>query len=312
MNKYINLDFVTDKFEDIVLGSTSAIPFISNVDDYNLTVQQYSIPSTLIPIFLMKDRDFRIRYTYGTTTIDFDLIYNILNNSGEYAGKQAIWHYQDLLDILNEALRLGFEAIKLAEPGMDATQPCFVTLDRENDLFVFNSEQNYGNLLKVFFNSNLYNLFGSFESIKQADTYFQILIKDNGNNTTEIFGRPYYSTYQDYQTLKVWSDIKRIVFTTSDIPVASEYTSNTSAGYINIVQDFETEERIFTGEPFVFYPRGEQRWYNLYNNDSISRITVNVLWFDKKNNFYPVRQGPNDYSNIKLRFKNKLSDVISV
>lgn len=310
MNKYINLDFTTDKFEDIILNSRSNAPFINDTQQYNITIQQFSIPSTLIPIFLMQNKQFKIRYTFDDTTVEKPLVYNIVNDSTEYAGKQAIWHYQDFIDILNNALREGFNEIKALKPAMDATEACFITLDRQNDLFVFNAEQNYGNLLKVFFNSNLYNLFGSFQSIKQPDTYFQILIKNNGNNETVINTRSYYSTYQDYKTLKVWTDIKRIVFLTSDIPVSDELTSSSNSGYYNIVQDFTTEERIFTGQPFDYLPKGAQRYYNLYNNDSLYKMSIVMVWFDKQNNFYPIRQGPNDYSTVKLRFKRNSTDII--
>ena len=312
-NKY--LDLTLSDANDFILSQIdydSNQPILEKCSDYDVTVQSFSIPSSLIPILLFKNKNFKIAYQFGATTVVKSLDYSVINYTGQlYKNEQPIFHYHDMLDIINKALADGFADIKLLQPAIDSSTPAFVSHDAEAELCIYNMQTNSGNL-KCYFNDKLYTLFSSFQSIEEkigSETFFNILNKDNGNNTETINGLQYYSTYQNYNTMPIWSDLKKILMITGSIPVNSEYVTAGSSN-IYLLTDFEARERIFDRTNYEYEPNGPQRYYELNSDDSLYSADIKLYWADKKNNIYPIYQSPLDYTNIVLKFRKKQNLII--
>jgi len=312
-NKY--LDLTLSDADDFILSQIdfdSNQPILPKCSDYDVTVQSFSIPSSLIPILLFKNKNFKIGYQFGATIVIKSLDYSVINYTGQlYKNEQPIFHYHDMLDIINKALADGFTDIKALEPSIDASTPAFISHDGEAELCIFNMQRNAG-LLKCYFNENLYTLFSSFQSIEESigsEVFFHILNKDNGNNKTTFNTIDYYSTYQNFKTMPIWSDLKKILMITGNIPVNSEYVTAGSSN-IYLLTDFEAKERIFDRSNYEYEAIGPQRYYELNSDGSLYSADIKLYWSDKKNNIFPLYQSPLDYCNIVLRFRKKQKLII--
>jgi hypothetical protein len=130
-NKY--LDLTLSDADDFILSQIdfdSNQPILPKSSDYDVAVQSFSIPSSLIPILLFKNKNFKIAYEFNSTVVIKSLDYSVINYTGQlYKNEQPIFHYHDLLDIINQALADGFTDIKALEPGIDASTPAFVSHD---------------------------------------------------------------------------------------------------------------------------------------------------------------------------------------
>ena len=281
---------------------------VENPLKYELAVIRFSVPTTVIPIFLWKgDEFFSVKMTYGASEVNQFLTFSPNSNNKLYG--DAIWNYQEFVDIINVALEDAYLALKVLEPLMPPTEAPFITYNPETSLLTWNIEQVYANTTKVFFNENLYLLVPSFQNYDQFISpgvyFFQMLCKDNRNNSTLIKGKNYFSTKQEYPTLFLWSDFQTILFETNLIPVNPEYLDTQDNDTRRVLSDFQPLEGQNDRTTIQYFPAGPLRYYDLTNNNELSDIDLNVLWEDKNGISYPLYLSNDDVLTMKILFKKK-------
>jgi len=115
---------------------------------------------------------------------------------------------------------------------------------------------------------------------------------------------------QEYQTLNTWAALKRLLITTSSIPIISEYTPTNNSGISStfpIISDF-TPQLEFPGQTrsIAYYlPTSQYRLVDLKSSESLFTIDLRIYWVDIYNNIYPLTLSIFQQGSIKLGFFKK-------
>lgn len=184
-----------------------------------------------------------------------------------------------------------------------------------------------------YMNSSLYNLFGSFNNIKNGYTLtngrnFQILVLDFGGfNTYQYTNYITNITYnvieviQEYSTISAWSPISAIVFTSNTLPIVSNQISKptvyvegnvlgnfgNNSNFQQIITDLVTEDGFY--KPNVVYnPSAQYRLIDLFGNSPLTNVDISVFWKSRVGNLVPLRLGAGGTATIKLLFTKKSSE----
>ena len=219
----------------------------------------------------------------------------------------VIFNYDELINSLNVALADAFTDLKTAEPTIAPVEPPFVT--QEGTLCAFNAETVYGTTNKIYFSSPLFFLFAgfqSFETLIGGDPYYQIISKDNYNNSKIINALPYYSTLSESPCFNLWTDFQTLLFETSSIPVENEKLDTIKANSRSILTDLEINSNYVVGQVIQYSPQGPLRYHDLISNYPLRRIDLRIFWLDKDNNIYPVFTSENNPITCKLLFRKKI------
>jgi len=312
-NVYYNFNVrkgVNDIYTYIATSDTRTHAIIDNPCDYEIAVARFSLPTNALPVFVWKgDTYFEIAYTFGATTIKKYLIFTP-NTTGNDLYGNTIWTYQHFIDIINNALRDGFTDLKTAEPLCPATEPAFLSYTATTQLLVWNVEQAYGTTTKVYFNQNLFFLVPSFQAFGTTlggVKFWEVISKNNGNNSTVIDGTNYYSTKQEYPTVFLWKDFKTMIFETDNIPVDSEYTMAQENDYRHVLTDFEASQGELQEKQIVqYYPRADFRWYDLISCKQLRTMDLKVYWADKTGKPYLFYLDVDDIFTMKLYLRKKI------
>jgi hypothetical protein len=271
--------------------------------------------------------------------------------------------YQHFISLVNKALDTCWTALEsnpppLLVPGAN-TLRAFISL--EGDKVILNAQSvlcltdSSGNIItnfgtadttgvKIYFNTELYNLFSSLEAIKipqplvnigPASSYlnsnYQMLFTIN-QSTTNAKLTPIdfsivpptltYAMYQnvsEYSPLPYWNPIDKVVFTTAQLPVVpqliaatSNYysdsqTSGTNADVSYILCDFSAQ--LSTGTEYkpniTYIPPAEYVLNELYGDTPLSSISIYVFWKDKFGDLHPFLLEAGGTALLKIMFRKK-------
>jgi hypothetical protein len=186
----------------------------------------------------------------------------------------------------------------------------------------------------IYFNQTLWGFFESFEAffvgINQPNGKdVRITVRDTGANslfvqapgatangifysTAKLPGVNYYAMVQEWPSLFLWNDLRRLAIIATGLPVRSEYVpaSSTSLTYgqIPILTDFEP---IITEGPearsrFQYFASGSQyRFVDLQSTIPLKTFGISFQWVAKDGSFSPLEIPPGDQASIKLVFVRK-------
>jgi hypothetical protein len=136
-------------------------------------------------------------------------------------------------------------------------------------------------------------------------------------NWNSYSGFDSYVMSVEFAQLFNWIDLETIVFTTSNIPIVSEYipssndlantSSVTANSTLSILADFipaiQTGVDIRTN--IVFFNQGEYKLMNLASNTPLQSVDIQLYWTDNKNTLYPVFIAPGGLVTVKILFRKK-------
>lgn len=271
--------------------------------------------------------------------------------------------YQHFIGLVNKALDSCWSALEASPdpkfvPGTN-TLRTFISL--EGDKVIFNAQNvacltdSSGNLItnagvadttgiKIYFNTELFNLFSSFEAIKIPqplvnigpassflNTNYQILFTVNQSSVFNVLTPTSFATvppvvsfgmYQnisEYSPLPYWNPIDKVVFTTAQLPVvpqlvaaASNYYSSTQNSGTNadvsyILCDFSAQ--LATGTEYkpniTYIPPAEYVLNELYGDVPLSSISIYVFWKDKFGDLHPFLLEAGGTALLKIMFRKK-------
>jgi len=242
-----------------------------------------------------------------------------------YAEYYSLYSFNHFVYILNTAIKKCFDLriLPLLNPtqGKTYNAPLF-QFDGSTFLFsAFVSDlflESTGNKVELFFNTALNTNFDtSFNTefydftvpYKNVRYVFMPYLETNRIiDTTEESGF-LYKYQQEFDTTGQITSFRNIIIRSNTIPIRSEglttQTGTNSSEIQNILTDFEIDQGSLRNQKsFIHYiPTAEYRRINLTGDSPLQNISLEILWGDRFDNFYPVLIPAHDKASVKLYFE---------
>jgi hypothetical protein len=362
------------KEQNLEFNQTRAQPYLATPSDYYMSVQRFTIESPNLPVFLAqpivgksKNTDDSYDTIYSVTAIpvatgipnriyikwipqdkSIPLITTPITADDYKNPLFYCYSYSYFIQMVNTALASSIGGANHPLMQYNAISGLF-SIQGWVDKWRTKSNGDVLGItapVKLYFNTELYNLFSSLSSIYVAGSGslpkgcdYQILFT-TGSDVASASTQPYITnivpdTYhnstnhndviniQEYTTLPLWSPVKSIVFTASLLNVVAEMVAtpviyengnqNVNAGKQNTdILPILIEQSIpqITGteyKPFIFYePQGEYRLADLYSEVPIAGLQYKVYWKDTFGNLIPFKLAVGASATLKILFRRKL------
>ena len=311
-NVYYNVEISNFSSETIsaVFESTRTANILDNPNDYELAIVRFSVPTKSIPILILDpdSKNYKVSIDYKGTIITEDVVW--IPNNDCATTQYWISTYQEFIDSVNNAFETIFTSIVLADPTYPGTRAPYFRLD--GNLVNFVAEQVIDSTLnpdlKWFFNNELqaiiptisYNL-----NCLGGNQSYQIVIKDNKNNSETIGVVASYVMVSESSCLFLWNDFQTLIFQSNSIPIVPELLGTSVQNTRRVLTDFNPQATFFDRTPLQFFPQGPLRWYDLKSSQPLNQIDLAVSWGDKAGRLYPINLLRNDSLSVKILFRKK-------
>jgi hypothetical protein len=279
-----------------------------------MAVMRFSVPALFIPIFLWETPtpfEVSMRFDGEYITQELEYIPHATNPNNPPYG-EAIWNYQQFVDVINQALKKCWDNMVIAKPAQPTTEAPFFTYDAKTQLCSLNAEKLYDdttNSIEIFLSKRLFILFPSLqefvETLSPVLTVYKIPIKNNNNNSTTYNGLAYFAMEQEYSTLALWNDFTTIIFETDSIPVEPELLPTQQNATRRLLTDFEPISDINNRQTFQYFPQGKVRYYDMKSSYPMNRVDLRVYWEARDGRVYPLYIGQTEVLTLKLLFRKK-------
>lgn len=312
-NVYYNVRISGSETNKAVFNETRVQPILDDPSKYEMAVERFYVPAIEIPIMIFRDGLWKVTLSYGGNDFTQDVVWIPNSQEPDFYGK-SVWNYQEMLDMVNKAFSDAFTALKTVHSGAPPTEAPFITYEAETNLFIFNAEQLYDPVvagaptIEIFFNIRLFSLFNSFQNFESEELEpkaHRVIVKNNGNNKTNINFLNYYSTYGEWVTATNWNDLQSIVFKSSSIPVVPELEQARQNLTQQVITDFEPIQDINNRTAFQYYLQGPRRWYDLFSTQPMYNMNIYVEWKDRDGNYYPIYLADTETLTVKILFRRK-------
>lgn len=297
--------------------TTLSTPLLDNAGEFYMAIVRFQIPN-ILPIFEFKRNNYYVTLSY--TGNDFTVPLEMKNVDANNPSSLNIYTFQQFVDIINNGLRTAFTNLKALFPAAPPTEAPFMVFNHETDIFSLYTQQDYdpvvagGDTIEIYFNYDLYNFFyNSFKvenfGINRADNKdYRFVIEDERNNVP-VSPVNYYEFRQQITTLYQWYDFESIVFTSSSLPISSEYltsrSSNGSSIYQPIITDFIPE--LGKDRSAFIYNADPYRLIDMNGHSQIYKFDFRVLYLNKDGVIKPLIIPPRFAMSVKFVFIRKES-----
>lgn len=140
--------------------------------------------------------------------------------------------------------------------------------------------------------------------------YFQNPIPA-GIKPREIIIADYYQFTQDFVSVNYWTSLRKIIITSSSLPINKEYESAVGNSGVSIsfpiLADFVPQiEKPGDSRSIAYYvPSGQYKLVDLVSDQPIYKVDINIYWQDLDGNYYPLELSWGQQANVKLGFFRK-------
>jgi len=136
-------------------------------------------------------------------------------------------------------------------------------------------------------------------------------------NTTLPSGASFpYTFSEDYTSIDLWFDVRRIIIQSNGLPILNESipVQNATTGQVSGVVVFSpilTDYILPLSNPedlksvAVYVPTSQYRLVDMQSNAPLVKIDLTFFWQDKNGNQFPVNISPRQQSSVKIAFLNK-------
>lgn len=342
-NVYVNIsmrDTVGEARDQAKSNVSRLAPYLDNPNDYAVALTRFDVPAIDIPIMIWSPRGksltdpyqpdpnlpgynpiskvdkFKITMTYDGAIVTKPLEWIATTSLNTDIYGESVWNYRELQQIINLKFLEAFTELKALKPAAPPTLPPYVVFDSNTQLFSFVAPTDYntGSLaqpavvptINVYLNAQLQILFPSNDYFQNAtgDARYQILYYNRYNNVQNISGTDYYFMTQEYNTLALFNDYQKLVFTTQRIPVVSQVESDVGDSR-QILEEFYIPPQINNRENFQFNAQGWKLYQSLKSDYPLREVDIQVWWEDAYDNLYPINLPTESEASVKLLFKRK-------
>lgn len=344
-NLYLNVTF--DHLASDGNAGTKAIyqvtkdeAILDNPSEWYGSIIRFDLPLSSIPLLiypvipnsgLAQTAPMIIGVTVGAVDFSTNLVYvpnNTLppvnqNNPNQQIISQFyyVYTYQNIINSFNVALNASFVAA--GSPG--GTVPFFY-YDPVTQLINLVVPQTFITAgATIYWNQDSNNFLDGFHtslvSLTAVNGHHYTMIFDTTNDKAYPTAAAYpgavatWKFVSEYSTLEYWGSLRKIIVTTSGIPITYEHISITTTGGIQSGQAASIP--IFTDYiPIVemagdtrsiayYVPSGQYRLADLNGNVPLRQIDLTVYWQDRFNNLAPLYILPMQQGSMKIGFFKK-------
>ncbi len=121
----------------------------------------------------------------------------------------------------------------------------------------------------------------------------------------------YYRFFQNYQTTFIWSSLRKLILSSTSIPIFGEFTPSSLNGSLNnsfpVLTDFVPNIELPGQSRGIAYynPKAQYRLIDLISTSPLQKIDIRIYWEDKLGNLYPLTISAGQQASIKLAFLRK-------
>ena len=337
-------------------------PILDNAGDYCMSVVRFSLDTQTLPVFIPlidttgNDPNKTVYYVTmeytdadgNTTTINTNIKWITQNQYlspppvGQYPTEQSMnqpyyyaYDYNWIAYLVTNALDACMSQLGLT----DVMAPTFV-YDPSSQSFIIAANKEYFEFIspsqqpaiRLFFNSQLYELFSSFPAINygMADQYkhYQVIFNSsNGANEIslpnvpeeDVIPQTFIQVIQETPTLANLTPVSAIVFTSSMLPILPEQISSpqifiegshastgNNANIGQIITDLESDDGTY--KPSIQYtPTAEYRRISLLSSRPLTHIQLSVYWRNRFGSLIPVTLAGGASMTCKILFQKRSS-----
>lgn len=317
-NVYVNSTLYNNTESNILAeySTTFDSALLEDSGEFYLTIVRFQIPN-ILPIFTFKNNTYTVTLSYQGNDFPVNLV---MKNVDINNPSNSIHTFQQFIDIINTGLNTSFTDLKTAFPAAPPTEAPFMVYNHTPDSFSLYTQQVYdpviagGDTIEIYFNYDLYNFFYNSFKVENLGVNnpnnkdYRFIIEDERNNIP-VSPVNYYEFKQQIKTLYQWYDFESILFTSSSLPISSEFiTSRTSDGRtINqpIITDFipslgkDRSAFIYNADPY--------RLIDMNGHNTIFKFDFRVLYLNKDGVIKPLVIPPKFNMSVKFGFIRKES-----
>lgn len=272
-------------------------PIVQNPDDYYLTVNRFSIPATLIPLFIFEidgtginNGVYSVTLRYLNFSFQQQLIYVPHNtaivpptiaNPQQKTPYYFVYSYREILQMFNEAFRqalIGLQGL-VGAPLIGAEAPYFI-YDSQTGLISLIVQRIFYDVaivprIRAFLNIPSLQLFEAFtgtflSSFITNGENWEFDVSFDGTNGFAPSGLAitnpptYYKLTSEYVNFRNWSPIRSIVFATNSLSISAEVQPNVLS-FGGVTKNETNYRQILTDfEPIIQYPGTERTQLQYY------------------------------------------------
>lgn len=245
----------------------------------------------------------------------------------EYYYGNSFRHYCDLV---NTALATLTTQLKTAVGvTLNNLLPPMMIWNNENQTASIVAQEEFYNWsrtnhVKIYFNRSLYAKFTSLPAVKNynnvSSKIYKIYMKSDYStklvqlDPISAGSQVFIKTDQEYSTISNWSPVANICFTSPNLPIVATQISE-PINYNNktnsqpkvsepIITDMATGEMVYKPS-LIYVPSAQYRFIDLFGNNNINNIDINVFWRDKDGQLHPFYLQSGGSCTIKILFKLK-------
>ena len=312
---YINSTIYNDTDNNIAAeyDTTFTSSVVDDSGEFYLTIVRFDIPNTL-PIFEFQDNTYYVTLSYDGN----DYTVPLLMNNVDATPSKFIYTFQQFIDSINTGLLTSFNTLKAANPGAPPTEAPYIVFNHNEDYFSLYAQQLYDPVvagaptIDIFFNYDLYAFFYNSFKVEnlginlpnQKD--YRFIINDEKNNVTASPAN-YYEIRQQITTLYNWFDFQQILFTTSSLPISSEFVSTKRSDGKSILQPILTDfiPELNKDRSNFIYNADPYRLVDMNGHGSITKFDYRILYIDKNGDVRPLTLPPKYSISVKFAFIRK-------
>jgi hypothetical protein len=293
-----------------ILDGKNQIP-----NDYHFSCISFNLPTTEIPIFNFKDGSYKVTLTY--LGVDYTTTVLYIQTDFTNSASREVFNIYDFITMINAALTTSYNALHAAT-GHGTAAP-FLAFDPPTSLFSLYANADYldsaVNPINIFFNTSLANFFVTFSYFFFGTTLtksFQISVRNLGTNFNAVTGL--YQMEETSSSVSAWTDLTKIVFTSTLIPVRQETLplaqGTTSANSRPILMSFNpglegTALNPNSAFSFVYVPSAEFIRADLRSSDPLLNVDIQCFWQSKDQTLNQVLIPQNSALTMRFLFEKK-------
>jgi hypothetical protein len=336
-NIYYNLSIVNNSTRpvNVSFNQTLGNSIIDKPEEYYLSCIRFALDTAALPIFIFKNGAYTVSINYNGVT-HTEVVPFIMASSGVEDYPNAIYSYQDFIDMINVALSAAYADFGGTLPMAASEAPYLYFDPKANGLISLFAQTAYDstavNPISIWFNRSLYYVFDNFLYYLNFSNLalpigFQIIVKSlgNGQNTSAYdssIPTGHYKMSQEYVAVNRWRGPQSLSFISYNTGVRDEYTSgannsttlNTTqtAGFgpptikqwTDFVPILPANDLAGWRGNLVYNPSSQYRLVDLLGN-KVNNIDLTLVWYDIDGNSYPFEILGGTQASIKLLFAKK-------
>lgn len=312
------------------------IPVLKNPSDYYVSIVRFTVPLDTIPIFSFPLDVYQnnpnvslleIGIQLSGTQYSQKIVFVPPNNlpaPSTIAVSPPYFNYNDVtnpyyfifciqcfIDMVNTALAAAF--IAAGSPG--GTAPFYIYTESTQIISLIVTSGFIGSGAQIFMNGPLKTYFSSFNFTTLNNSIGAYLYYHNLSTPPYGQSSPYQFN-EEYNSISLWFDARKIVIVSNSIPVIQEASPtfsnamvglNGTANYLPIITDYSLVFNNINDASSVltYYPSAQYRLTDLKSNAPLTRIDLRFYWLSKNGNLYPIYISPNQSAEVKIGFFKK-------